>query len=225
MSTKPDIATLTDYLYGELSPERHREVAQWLERDPELAAELASLQSTRQWLHAAADVIPEPAPVLVLPPRRSRWQTIGWAAAACWLVALTGYVALRPAPAALPEATQPVVAAATDTAWLRTFVAAQVPASPAPRDPAFEREIARLRAEIDRAAKAQELSNAAYNEYLVMEMTRILREERARDLAAIQEAFRLFAIEQQDARQFDDQRFATLFAKIQHYEHQTAFAP
>ncbi|MDX2286437.1 MAG: hypothetical protein NW241_19885 [Bacteroidia bacterium] len=217
MNPNPDLALLIGYLYGELSPEEHQRAQALLDQHPELAAEVQALRHTRRWLQAADAPPAAVAPPVLLVPRSSRLQRWGWAAAACWLLLLSGWVLLRPAPAA-QAAAQPWQ---PDTAALRAWITAAVQAETAPLPAAADS----LRTELAHLAARQRQAQAAQASRLTAELTRLLRQQRTEDLDAINEAFRRFALEQEDARLVDNQRFATVFAKLQQYERENSFAP
>lgn len=55
MSYKPDEATLTSYLYGELSEEEHAKVSSYLDANPDVKNELESIQSMQKFLGKLQD--------------------------------------------------------------------------------------------------------------------------------------------------------------------------
>lgn len=81
---------LMDYLYDELTPERHAEVAAWLKEHPEAQAELDELQGVRTTLAQLPDE-PVERPILMLGERERKTRTVFMGA---WARTLTGVAAV-----------------------------------------------------------------------------------------------------------------------------------
>lgn len=80
MSYKPDIATLIDYLYGELSEDIEAKVADYLKKNPSALQELQELESTKKIMGRLQDkevstpsFVFDDNPVVVL-PKEKKWN-------------------------------------------------------------------------------------------------------------------------------------------------------
>jgi len=95
----PSTTDLHAYVDNELDAEQRHSVAQAIESDPELQAEVNTIQALKSDIASAFSHIPdnatsldvpEPTTVSDMPVQSKNWKAPYWAAAACLVVGLTG---------------------------------------------------------------------------------------------------------------------------------------